>query len=144
MTRAQERAKKIAKTKRLPKSLQQRERLLDSIDLVQRLNDAAAARRGMAHARNIGIESERLATHASGATHAGLSSIAEADEAQRAADGGGLRGGGARDPEEERLAPDADREHDGGPRDAQPPAVRSARGARHAGRRAARAPAIHS
>jgi hypothetical protein len=89
MVSAKERAKKAAKTRRLPRSLQQRERLLDSIDLVQRLNDAAAARRGMAHARNIGIESERMATHASGATHAGLSSIAEQmrhNERQMAAD----------------------------------------------------------
>ena len=89
MTLAKERAKKAVKTKRLPKSLQHRERLLDSIDLVQRLNAAAAARRGMAHARNIGIESERLATRAKGPAVEGLASIGRAmqeGERQMAAD----------------------------------------------------------
>ena len=89
MTLAKERAKKAAKTKRLPRDLQKRERLLDSIDLVQRLHDAAVARRGIAHARNIGIESERLATHAKGPAVQGLASIGEAmrrGEQQMAAD----------------------------------------------------------
>jgi hypothetical protein len=89
MTLAKERAKKATKTKRLPKSLQQRERLLDSIDLVQRLHTAAVARRGIAHASNIGIESDRLATRARGATLAGLSSVAREvrrNERQMAAD----------------------------------------------------------
>jgi hypothetical protein len=82
-----------AKTKkavrRIPVRLPHAVRLLDSIDVVQRLNDAAVARRGVAHARNVTIESERLATHAKGPALQGLASIGESmrrGEQQMAAD----------------------------------------------------------
>ena len=81
--------KKAAKTKRIPLRLPHAVRLLDSIDMVQRLNDAAVARRGVAHARNVAIESERLATHAMGPAVQGLASIGDAmrrGEQQMAAD----------------------------------------------------------
>ena len=89
MTIAKERAKKAAKTRRLPKSLQQRERLLDSIDLVQRLNDAASSRNALVHIHNLGIERDRLATHAKGEALQGLNVIGEQlrrNEQQMAAD----------------------------------------------------------
>ena len=89
MTLAKERAKKIAKTRRLPKTLQQRERMLDSIDLVGRLHDAAASRKALIHNHNLGIEKDRLATHARGAALQGLAVVGEQlrrNEQQMAAD----------------------------------------------------------
>ena len=77
MTIAQVRAKKVAKTKRLPKQLQARERLLDAVDLVGRLNAVASNRKALVHNHNLGIERDRLATHAKGPALEGLNVIGE-------------------------------------------------------------------
>ena len=77
MTIAQRRALKAAKTKRLPKQLQARERLLDAVDLVGRLNAVASNRRALVPNHNLGIERERLATHAKGPALEGLNVIGE-------------------------------------------------------------------
>ena len=77
MTIAQRRALKAAKTKRLPRQLQARERLLDSIDLVGRLNAVASNRKALVHNHNLGIERDRLATHAKGPALEGLNVLGE-------------------------------------------------------------------
>ena len=77
MTIAQMRAKKVAKTKRLPKQLQARERLLDAIDVVGRLNAIASNRKALVHNHNLGIERDRLATHAKGPELEGVNVLGE-------------------------------------------------------------------
>ncbi|HQU34849.1 MAG TPA: hypothetical protein PLB88_11070 [Thermoanaerobaculaceae bacterium] len=60
MTVAQARAKAKAKSKKLPRSLQKREALLDRVALVARLNELGESRRAQTHARNLINEHEKL------------------------------------------------------------------------------------
>jgi hypothetical protein len=77
MTIAQLRAKRAAKIRRLPRQLQARERLLDAVDLVGRLNAIASNRKALVHNHNLGIERDRLATHAKGPELEGLNVLGE-------------------------------------------------------------------